>query len=56
MFREQNTFFTEEFISSFSSKMDKTRPYNIKSGTYTSNDISDCLLTIFERGKIQMID
>ena len=43
---------TEEFINPFSSKMDKTKLYNITSGNYTSNDKSECLLTIFERGKI----
>ena len=43
---------TEEFINLFSKEMDKTKLYNITSETYTSNDISECLLTIFERGKI----
>ena len=42
---------TEEFINLFSKEMDKTKLYNITSETYTSNDISECLLTIFERGK-----
>ena len=36
--------------------MGKTKLYNITSGTYTSNDISECLLTIFERGKIRMVE
>ena len=47
---------TEEFINMFSNEMDKTKLYNITSGTYTSNDISECLLTIFERGKIRMVE
>ena len=47
---------TEEFINLFSNEMDKTKLYNITSGTYTSNDISECLLTIFERGKIRMVE
>ena len=47
---------TEEFINPFPNEMDKTKLYNITSGTYTSNDISECLLTIFERGKIRMVE
>ena len=47
---------TEEFINPSSSKMDKTKLYNITLGTYTSNDKSECLLTIFERGKIRMVE
>ena len=47
---------TKEFINSFSNEIDKTKLYNITSGTYTSNDVSECLLTIFERGKIRMME
>ena len=47
---------TVEFINPFSNEMAKTKLYNITSGTYTSNDISECLLTIFERGKIRMVE
>ena len=36
--------------------MNKTKLCNITSGTYTSNDISECLLTIFEKGKIRMVE
>ena len=46
---------TEEFINPFSNEMDKTKLYNITSETYTSNDISECLLTIFEKGKIRIV-
>ena len=46
---------TEEFINLFSNEMDKTKLYNITSGTYTSNDISECVLTIFQTGKIRMV-
>ena len=46
---------TEEFLNPFSKEMDKTKLYNI-TGTYTSNDISECLLPIFERGKIRMVE
>ena len=35
--------------------MDKAKLYNITSGTYTSNDISECVLTIFQTGKIRMV-
>ena len=48
--------FTEEFINSFSNEMDKANIYNITSETYTSNNISECLLTIFEGEKIQMVE
>ena len=47
---------TEEFINPFSVEMDKTKLYNITSVAYTSNDISEWLLTIFKRGKIQMVE
>ena len=47
---------TEEFINQFSKEMDKTKLYNITSGTYTSNDISECLLIISERAKIRMVE
>ena len=47
---------TEEFINPFSKEMDKRKLYNITSGTYTSNDMSECLLTIFKRGKIRMVE
>ena len=47
---------TEEFINLFSNEMGKTKLCNITPGTYTSNDISECLLTIFERGKILMVE
>ena len=47
---------TEEFINPFSNEMSKTKLYNITSGTYTSNEISKCLLTISERGKIRMVE
>ena len=47
---------TEEFINPFSNEMDQTKLYNITSGTYTSNDMSECLLTIFEREKIRMVE
>ena len=43
---------TEDIINPFSNEMDKTK-LNITSGTYTSHDISECLLAIFERGKIR---
>ena len=36
--------------------MNKTKLCNITSGTYISNDISECLLTIFEKGKIRMVE
>ena len=48
--------FTEEFINPFSNEMDKTKLYNITSGTYTSNCKSECLLTILEREKIRMVE
>ena len=41
----------EEFINLFSKEMDKTKLCNIKSGINTSNNISECLLAIFEREK-----
>ena len=47
---------TEEFINPFSNEIYKTKIYNITSGTYTSNDITECLLTIFERGKMRMVE
>ena len=47
---------TEEFINPFSNKMNKTKLYKITSVTYTSNDVSECLLTIFEKGKIWMVE
>ena len=47
---------TEEFINPFSNKMNKTKLYKITSVTYTSNDVSECLLTIFEKGKIRMVE
>ena len=47
---------TEELINPFSNEMDKTKLYNITSGTYTPNGINECLLTIFERGKIRMVE
>ena len=47
---------TEEFINLFSNEMDKTKLYNITSGTYTSNCKSECLLTILEREKIRMVE
>ena len=47
---------TEEFINPFSNEMNKTKLYKITSVTYTSNDISECLLTIFEKGKIRMVE
>ena len=43
-------------INPFSNEMDKIKLYNITWGTYTSYDISECLLTIFERGKIRMVE
>ena len=46
---------TGDFINPFSNETDKTKLYNIASETYTSNDISECLLTIFERGKKQVV-
>ena len=36
--------------------MDETKLYKITSGTYTSNDISECLPTIFERGKCKWLN
>ena len=48
--------FMEEFINPFSNEMDKTKLYNITSGTYTSNCKSECLLTILEREKIRMVE
>ena len=47
---------TEEFINPFSKEMNKKKLYNITSWTYASNDISECLLPIFERGKIRMVE
>ena len=47
---------SEELINPFSNEMDKTKFCNIISATYTSNDISECLLIIFERGKIRMVE
>ena len=44
---------TEEFINLFLNEMDKIKLYNITSGTSTSNDISEYLLTIFEKGKMR---
>ena len=32
--------------------MEKTKLYNLSSGTYTSNDIKKCLLTISDRKKL----
>ena len=48
--------FTEEFINPFSNEMDKTKLYNITSGTYTSNYKSEYLLTILQREKIRMVE
>ena len=47
---------TEEFINPLSKEMDETKLYIITSGTYTSNDINECLLAIFERGKVRMVE
>ena len=47
---------TEEFINPFSNEMDQTKLYNITSGACTSDDISEFLLTIFEREKIRMVE
>ena len=47
---------TEEFRNPFSNEVDKIKPYGITSGTYTSNNISECLLSIFEKGKIRMAE
>ena len=47
---------TGEIINSFSSEMDKTNFYNITPGTYTCSNKSECLLTIFERGKMRMVE
>ena len=47
---------TEEFINPFSNEMDQTKLYNITSRTYTSDDISEFLLTIFEREKMRMVE
>ena len=46
-------FLTEQFINPLSKEMYKTK-LNITSGTYTPNNLIECLLTIFQRGKIQM--
>ena len=45
----------DEFINPFSNEMDKTKLYNIASGTFTSNDIRQCLPTIFERVNTRMV-
>ena len=42
---------TKEFTYQFSRKIDKKKLYNIISGPYTSNGISESLLTIFGKGK-----
>ena len=47
---------TEEFINPFSNEMDQTKLYTITSGACTSDDISEFLLTIFEREKIRMVE
>ena len=47
---------TEEFINPLSKEMDETKLYIITSGTYTSNDINECLLAIFERGRVRMVE
>ena len=47
---------TEEFVDPFSNEMDKANIYNITSETYTSNNISECLLTIFEVEKIRIVE
>ena len=47
---------TEEFVNPFSNEMDKANIYKITSETYTSNNISECLLTIFEGEKIRIVE
>ena len=54
--RSSEDILTEEFINSLSNETGETKLYNITSGTYTFNYKSECLLTIFERGKIRMVD
>ena len=46
----------EEFMNPFSNEMEETKLYNIISGSHTSNHNSECLLTIFERGKIRTVE
>ena len=52
---EVKDILTNEFINPFSNDMDKTKLCNIASGTFTFNDISQCLPTIFERVNTRMV-
>ena len=52
---EVKDILTNEFINPSSNDMDKTKLCNIASETFTFNDISQCLPTIFERVNTRMV-
>ena len=49
------TVFKEDFVNPFWLDLDKKRLYSVCSGSPVSEEIKDCLLSVFERGKTRMI-
>ena len=43
-----------QFINPFSDDLDKSKLFNLASGSFVENEVKDCVLTVFERGAERM--